>query len=125
MQRRRRRAAAGERQGACPGATPTCRSKGRWSRELQKLFIETWEAQKGEPLAPRNYFPPLQPRGKEVVRAIGSTPDEPFSQIYVTLISAINSAETEILLTNAYFVPDPQLLAGADAAPRRAASTSS
>jgi cardiolipin synthase len=43
------------------------------------------------------------------VRALGSTPSDPFSQIYVTLISAINSAESEILLTNAYFVPDPQL----------------
>ena len=44
------------------------------------------------------------------MRAIGSAPDEPFSQIYVTLISALNSADTEILLTNAYFVPDPQLV---------------
>ena len=49
-------------------------------------------------------------RPPEVVRAIGSAPDEPFSQIYVTLISALNSAESEILLTNAYFVPDPQLM---------------
>ncbi len=77
---------------------------------LQKLFMETWEAQKGKALAPRQYFPPLQAQGKKVVRAIGSAPDEPFSQIYVTLISAINSAESEILLTNAYFVPDPQLM---------------
>jgi cardiolipin synthase len=76
---------------------------------LQKLFMETWEAQKGAPLAPRNYFPALQPQGKEIVRVIGSVPDEPFSRIYVTLISAFNSAESEILLTNAYFVPDPQL----------------
>ena len=77
---------------------------------LQKLFMETWQAQKGKPLAPRQYFPPLQTQGQEVVRAIGSAPDEPFSQIYVTLISAINSAESEILVTNAYFVPDPQLM---------------
>jgi cardiolipin synthase A/B len=77
---------------------------------LQKLFMETWQAQKGKPLAPRQYFPALQERGPEVVRAIGSAPDEPFSQIYVTLISAINSAEGEILVTNAYFVPDPQLM---------------
>jgi cardiolipin synthase len=77
---------------------------------LQKLFMETWQGQKGEPLAPRQYFPALQAQGQEVVRAIGSAPDEPFSQIYVTLISAINSAESEILLTNAYFVPDPQLM---------------
>jgi cardiolipin synthase A/B len=77
---------------------------------LQKLFMETWDGQKGAALAPRNYFPALSAQGNEVVRAIGSTPEEPFSQIYVTLISALNSAESEILLTNAYFVPDPQLM---------------
>jgi cardiolipin synthase A/B len=78
--------------------------------QLQKLFIETWNGQKGAPLAARDYFPALTRQGNEVVRAIGGNPDEPFSQIYVTLISALNSAESEILLTNAYFVPDPQLM---------------
>lgn len=78
--------------------------------ELQKLFIETWEKQKGEPLAKRNYFPTIKPKGKEVVRAIGSSPDDPYSLIYATLISALHSAQTEIWLTNAYFVPDQQLL---------------
>ena len=79
--------------------------------EFQKLFLATWEKQKGEPLAPRNYFPQPASRGKEVVRAIGSSPDEPYSLIYATLLSAISSAETSVYLTNAYFVPDPQLLA--------------
>ena len=79
--------------------------------EFQKMFLATWEKQKGETLAPRKYFPQLGNRGKEVVRAIGSSPDEPYSLIYATLISAIGSAETTVLLTNAYFVPDPQLLA--------------
>jgi len=79
--------------------------------EFQKMFLATWEKQKGETLAPRKYFPQLGNRGKEVVRAIGSSPDEPYSLIYATLISAIGSAETAVLLTNAYFVPDPQLLA--------------
>jgi cardiolipin synthase len=46
-----------------------------------------------------------------VVRAIGSSPDEDFSLIYATLLSAIASAETSVYITNAYFVPDPQLLA--------------
>ena len=87
--------------------------------EFQKLFIETWRKQKGEPLAPRNFFPPLQRQGNEVARAIGSSPDDADSPIYVTLMSAINSAETEILLTNAYFVPDPQLLAALKAAVAR------
>ena len=79
--------------------------------EFQKLFLATWEKQKGEPLATRDYFPQLGNKGREVVRAIGSSPDEPYSLIYATLISAIGSAETSVHLTNAYFVPDPQLLA--------------
>ena len=49
--------------------------------------------------------------GDDIVRAIGSSPDEPFSLMYATLISAINSAESQVYLTNAYFVPDPQMLA--------------
>ena len=79
--------------------------------EFQKLFLATWEKQKGERLVPGDYLPQLANRGKEVVGAVGSSPDEPYSLIYATLISAIGSAETSVHLTNAYFVPDPQLLA--------------
>jgi cardiolipin synthase A/B len=78
--------------------------------EFQKMFLATWEKQSGAPLPANNHFPTITPRGNEVVRAVGSSPDDPYSQIYVTLISAINSAETSVHLTNAYFVPDPQLL---------------
>ena len=78
--------------------------------ELQKLFMETWTKQRGKPLAPKAYFPALTARGKDIVRAIGSTPDDPYSQIYLTLISAIGNAEKQVHLTQAYFVPDPQLL---------------
>jgi cardiolipin synthase len=87
--------------------------------ELQKLFIETWEKQKGPPLPKRQYFPRLTRQGDEVVHAIAGSPDEPYSLIYATLISAIDAAETEVLLTNAYFVPDPQLAEGRGRARRR------
>jgi cardiolipin synthase len=79
--------------------------------QFQELFMATWDEQEGEPLTPRDYFPEAAGTGNEVVRAIGSSPEEPYSQIYATLLSAINSAETQVILTNAYFVPDPQLLA--------------
>ncbi len=78
--------------------------------ELQKLFLETWDKQRGKPLAEKNYFPELKAQGKDIVRAIGSTPDDPFSLMYLTLISAIGNAERQVYLTQAYFVPDPQLL---------------
>jgi cardiolipin synthase len=57
--------------------------------------------------------------GRQVVHAIGSSPDEPFSQIYATLLSAIGSAETSVHLTNAYFAPAPQLLDALEAAAHR------
>ena len=78
--------------------------------EFQKLFLQTWQKQQGPELAKKDYFPVLKAQGKELVRAIGSTPDDPFSLIYLTLISAIGNAENQIYLTTAYFVPDPQLL---------------
>lgn len=87
--------------------------------EFQKLFIATWEKQKGAPLPTKNYFPPAENAGHEVVRAIGSSSDEPYSLIYATLLSAIDSAETSIHLTNAYFAPDPQLLSALIAAAAR------
>ncbi|MBS0448032.1 MAG: cardiolipin synthase B [Proteobacteria bacterium] len=87
--------------------------------ELQKLFMQTWNDQHGEPLTDRNYFPQLQKSGNEVVHAMGSVPADSFSPIYATLISAIDNAETEILITNAYFVPDPQFTKSLIGAARR------
>jgi cardiolipin synthase len=78
--------------------------------ELQKLFMATWEKQRGKPLALKNYYPDLKAQGTDIVRAIGSSYDDPYSLIYLTLISAIGNAEKQVYLTNAYFVPDPQLL---------------
>jgi len=92
--------------------------------EFQKLFMATWNEQKGEPLASKDYFPDLKNKGNDVVRAIGSSPEEPYSQMYVTLLSAINSAETQVFLTNAYFVPDPQLLAALKEAVQRGVDVS-
>lgn len=87
--------------------------------EFQKLFMDTWSKQKGPPLAKKNYFPKLDKKGDEIVRAIGSTSDDPDSPIYLTLLSAIEHAEQQVHITNAYFAPDPQLLkALTDAAQR-------
>ena len=88
--------------------------------DLQRLFMASWLQQTGAPPVPRNYFPPPRAMGRLVVRAIGSTPvGSDASPIYSTLLSAIGSAETSVYITNAYFAPDPQLLAALqDAAAR-------
>ncbi len=72
--------------------------------------MATWEKQKGDALRGHEYYPQLSNMGREVVRAIGSSPSDPYSLMYVILISAIKSAESRVYLTNAYFLPDPQLL---------------
>lgn len=87
--------------------------------EFQKLFLDTWNKQNGPPLAGKNHFPKLDKRGDAIVRAIGSTSDDPDSPIYLTLLSAIEHSEKQVHITNAYFAPDPQLLrALTDAAQR-------
>lgn len=93
--------------------------EGPVAAEFQKYFMDTWSRQNGPALAPRKYFPKLGNQGNEIVRAIGSTSDNPESPIYQTLISALDHAERSIRLTIAYFVPDARLLkALTDAAQR-------
>ena len=87
--------------------------------ELQKLFLASWASQRGPALPQRAWFPPPVSGGHLVVRAIGSMPEERFSQIYATLLSAIEGAQTSVQITIAYFVPDPQLLAALEAATAR------
>jgi cardiolipin synthase len=77
--------------------------------EFEQMFNETWGKQQGNALPPRQPTT-IAPQGSHIVRAIGSTPDDAFSLIYLTLISAISNAQERVYLTNAYFVPDPQLM---------------
>ena len=78
--------------------------------DFQRLFVDTWTRQHGPALDHDRYFPPLRPQGNEIVRAIGSSPTEAFSATYLTLMAAIINAQRSIYITNAYFVPDPQLI---------------
>jgi cardiolipin synthase A/B len=87
--------------------------------EFQKLFLINWSKQHGGQLPPRRYFPHIATRGHQVVRAVGSTPESGISIIHTTLLSAIAHAERSIYLTNAYFVPDPELLDKIRGAARR------
>lgn len=113
-----RRAGDGRAPGP-PWRDTDLRLRGPVVAELQKLFLATWAAQRGEPFDTTSAFAPPELAGRQVVRAIGSSPDEPYSLIYATLLSAIGSAETSVHLTNAYFAPDPQLLTALEAAAAR------
>jgi len=87
--------------------------------EFQKLFLATWKKQQGPKLTEANYFPTLKEEGNALVRVVGSTPGGKNRITFIVYVSAITFAEHSIHLTNAYFVPDDQIMeAFTDAAKR-------
>lgn len=93
--------------------------------DLQRIFLAQWARQRKEPaLEGKRYFPALQNVGPEIVRAIEGSPDTGANAMYVDLISAIESAETDVRITNAYFVPHEELMASLKAAAGRGVDVS-
>ncbi|MCX5811299.1 MAG: phospholipase D-like domain-containing protein, partial [Proteobacteria bacterium] len=87
--------------------------------EFQKLFLDTWQRQKGVTLSGRNYFPELKEEGNTLVGVLGSTPGEGNRLTFIMYVAAITFAENSLHMTNAYFVPDSQTVeALTDAAKR-------
>jgi cardiolipin synthase len=89
--------------------------------ELQRAFLRQWAKQRKEdPIGDKAYFPALAAQGPHVVRAIeGSASVDEVNPMYVAFISAIENAEKEVLITNAYFVPHEELRRALAAAARR------
>mgnify|MGYP000539537249 CR=1 FL=1 len=80
----------------CPGETPACTSKARWSASCKSCSCKPGSSRKVPRRHPAITFPAAAHKGDEVLRAIGSSPDAPHSLAYVTLISALRSAQREM-----------------------------
>ncbi len=78
--------------------------------EFQKLFIETWKRQKGPELLDHDYFPNLRTEGSAMVQVVGSTQGQLNRLTFVLYVSAVTFAGKAVHMTNAYFVPDNQIL---------------
>jgi cardiolipin synthase A/B len=78
--------------------------------EFQKLFLDTWQKQKGPKLAERNDSPDLKEAGNSLVRVVASTPGETNRTPFIMYVSAIIFAEHSIHMTNSYFIPDDQIV---------------
>ncbi|MGZ3636002.1 MAG: phospholipase D-like domain-containing protein, partial [Syntrophales bacterium] len=78
--------------------------------EFQKLFLDTWSKQNGPKLSERNYYPKMKEDGNALVRVVGSTPGSDNRITFIMYVAAIMFAEHSIHLTNAYFIPDDQVL---------------
>jgi cardiolipin synthase len=78
--------------------------------EFQNLFLNTWQRQKGPKLSERNFFPDLKEAGSDLIQVVGNTPGEMNRTTFIMYISAISFAGNSVHITNAYFVPDEQML---------------
>jgi cardiolipin synthase len=87
--------------------------------QFQHLFVEHWRQQGGPPLDVTGFFPEVPEKGDEVVRIIGSTPEDTIPRYYVTVLTAIRNAELRVWLTAAYFIPTEQEVADLKAAAGR------
>jgi cardiolipin synthase len=76
--------------------------------EFQKLFMSNWYQEGGTVLDRNRYFPQVPAQGRQIVRVIGSVPQQS-PLIYVDLISALVNSETNVYITDAYFAPDRQV----------------
>jgi cardiolipin synthase len=76
---------------------------------LQYSFVNLWVQQEGGELPKADYFPPLSAAGDKLVRVLAGDPDGD-SDIYKSLVTAINEAKKTIHITSAYFVPDQQIV---------------
>ena len=85
---------------------------------LSSLFRQHWREQKG-PQLPADAPIEHAPQGKEIVRVIGSSPTRLATRYYVSVLTAIRSAQSNVWMTAAYFVPTRQELRALRAAARR------
>ncbi len=112
------------------GATPTdpeaacwhdasIRIEGPSVGAMQRLFLETWAKERGDPLPPRDWFPRLAEAGPARIRILASEPGERKPRYYVTLVTALEAARERIWLSTGYFVPTWQQRRVLRAAARR------
>jgi cardiolipin synthase A/B len=87
--------------------------------EFQKLFLDTWQQQKGPKLPERTYFPDMKGQGNALVGVLGSTPGEANRITFIMYVAAISFAENSLHMTNAYFAPDSQIITALTDAAKR------
>jgi len=87
--------------------------------EFQKLFLDSWQRQKGPELSGRNHFPALKKVGDDLVQVVASTPGHMNRLTYIMHLAGFTHAENSIHIMNSYFVPDSQTVKVLTEAARR------
>ncbi|RPH76511.1 MAG: cardiolipin synthase B [Candidatus Rokuibacteriota bacterium] len=77
---------------------------------MQAAFVEQWLEATGMVLGGEAYFPrPIESRGQVHAQVARSSPASGSAAMYTTLLLALSSARTSVLVTNPYFVLDHRM----------------
>ena len=74
--------------------------------QMQAAFMDNWLKTRAEVLHGEEYFPRLEPVGGMLAQTFRSSPREGSGSVRLMYMLAIAAARREILMGNAYFVPD-------------------
>lgn len=79
----------------------------RW---LQLVFLDDWQYATGYTARQAKYFPPPTNKGKHRVQIVASGPDREMEPIQRMYFAAIALAQSRVLVTTPYFIPDAPVL---------------
>jgi cardiolipin synthase len=74
--------------------------------QMVAAFMDNWLTSRGELLHGDAYFPPIEPAGPELAQVFKSSPRDGSETARLMYLLTIASARKNILMSNAYFVPD-------------------
>lgn len=95
------------------------RLEGPVVRHLQESFADDWNFATGETLSGPAWFPEIPSDGPILARGISDGPDIDFDKLRLTLLGAINVAQSSIRIITPYFLPDEPLMLALDVAALR------
>jgi cardiolipin synthase len=87
--------------------------------QMQAAFMDNWLETTGTLLHGKDYFPELREVGPENAQVFMSNAEDSTESAYMMYMLSIACAQKEILLSNAYFVPDDFSLKTLEAAAKR------
>jgi cardiolipin synthase len=78
--------------------------------DLQQVLADDWAFTTGELLQGERWFPRLDPAGEVLARGIADGQDEDFERLRLTLLGAVTSARSSVIVVTPYFLPDAALV---------------
>jgi cardiolipin synthase len=90
-----------------PTADLQFRIEGPAVADLMSVFADDWAFTSGETLAGPAWFPPLEPAGPALLRALISGPNEEQGAFRLTLLGALGQVHESLKIATPYFLPDP------------------